>query len=226
MRFLMILQHKINLRKCMICQIYSDFHPRNEGSSCLKGALACVNTNIYKKCLSNIFKLFFEKKVIKNPSLIPLRVGGRGWWTPTLIFSEVGYISAPVLVFINPFSANPPKWSNKLEQFVGNLAGNCLSVFDRFVEFAIKGLLNLFYFVLICFDIFQYFAATAPIELKWNIEQKQIKVFCRSKHYIKNFFLPLENVLENFMKKTILLKKSYTNFARRICYHQFARYCQ
>ena len=40
---------------CIICQIYLDFHPRNEEPSCLKGACGCVNTNIFGKCLSNIF---------------------------------------------------------------------------------------------------------------------------------------------------------------------------
>ena len=71
------------------------------------------------------------------------------------------YIFASVLVFINTLSANPAKWSNKLKQFVGNLATNCLSVFDHFVEFTFKGLLILFYFVLFYFDAFQYFAANA-----------------------------------------------------------------
>ena len=41
---------------------------------------------------------------------------------------------------INPLSANPTKWSNTLKQFVGKLPTNCLSVFDHFVEFALKGL--------------------------------------------------------------------------------------
>ena len=40
----------------------------------------------------------------------------------------------------NPFSANFTKWSNTLKQFVGNLATNCLSVFDHFVGLALKGL--------------------------------------------------------------------------------------
>ena len=31
------------------------------------------------------------------------------------------------------------KWSNKLKRFVGNLATNCLSVFDHLVKFALKG---------------------------------------------------------------------------------------
>ena len=34
---------------------------------------------------------------------------------------------------INPFRANPTKWSNTLKQFVDNLPTNCLSVFDHFV---------------------------------------------------------------------------------------------
>ena len=43
---------------------------------------------------------------------------------------------------INPLSANPTKWSNTLKQFVGNLPTNCLSVFDDFVNLALKGLNN------------------------------------------------------------------------------------
>ena len=38
----------------------------------------------------------------------------------------------------NPFSANFTKWSNTPKQFVGNLPTNCVSVFDHFVELALK----------------------------------------------------------------------------------------
>ena len=41
---------------------------------------------------------------------------------------------------INPLGANPIKWSNTLKQFVGNLATNCLGVFDHFVKLALRGL--------------------------------------------------------------------------------------
>ena len=41
---------------------------------------------------------------------------------------------------INPLSTNLRKWSNTLKQLVGNLPMNCLSVFDHFVELALKGL--------------------------------------------------------------------------------------
>ena len=44
------------------------------------------------------------------------------------------------IIFINPLSANPIKWSNTLKQFVGKLPTNCLSVFDHFVKLAFKGL--------------------------------------------------------------------------------------
>ena len=40
----------------------------------------------------------------------------------------------------NTLSANPTKWSNTLKQFIGKLPTNCLSVFDRFVGLALKGL--------------------------------------------------------------------------------------
>ena len=39
-----------------------------------------------------------------------------------------------------PLSANFTKWSNTLEQFVGKLPANCLSVFVYFVGLAPKGL--------------------------------------------------------------------------------------
>ena len=41
---------------------------------------------------------------------------------------------------LNPLSANPTKWSNKLKQFVGSLPTNCLSVFDHFVGLVLKAL--------------------------------------------------------------------------------------
>ena len=40
----------------------------------------------------------------------------------------------------NPLSANPEKWSNTLKQIVGNLPTICLSVFDHFMNLALKGL--------------------------------------------------------------------------------------
>ena len=42
---------------------------------------------------------------------------------------------------VNPLSTNPAKWSNTLKQFVGNLPTNCLSVFDHFMNLALKGLM-------------------------------------------------------------------------------------
>ena len=35
---------------------------------------------------------------------------------------------------------NATKWPNTLEQFIGNLPTNCLSLFDHFVKLALKGL--------------------------------------------------------------------------------------
>ena len=43
---------------------------------------------------------------------------------------------------INPLNANPEKWSNTLNQIVGNLPTICLSVFDHFMNLALKGLNN------------------------------------------------------------------------------------
>ena len=41
---------------------------------------------------------------------------------------------------VNLLSTNFIKWSNTLKQFVGKFPTNCLSVFDHFVGFTIKGL--------------------------------------------------------------------------------------
>ena len=43
------------------------------------------------------------------------------------------------LIF-NSLSANPEKWSNTLKQIVRNLLTICLSVFDHFMNLALKGL--------------------------------------------------------------------------------------
>ena len=40
---------------------------------------------------------------------------------------------------LNPLSAKFTKWPNTLKQFVGKLPTNCLSVFDHFVNLALKG---------------------------------------------------------------------------------------
>ena len=40
---------------------------------------------------------------------------------------------------LNPLSAYPTKWLNTLEQFVGKLPTNCLSVFDHFWDWRLKG---------------------------------------------------------------------------------------
>ena len=42
----------------------------------------------------------------------------------------------------NPLNANPEKWSNTLKQIVGNLPTICLSVFDHFMNLALKGLIR------------------------------------------------------------------------------------
>ena len=45
-----------------------------------------------------------------------------------------------ICLAVNPLTANPTKWSNTLKQFVGKLTTNCLSVFDHFVNLALKEL--------------------------------------------------------------------------------------
>ena len=46
----------------------------------------------------------------------------------------------PLMLTVNPLNANPEKWPNTLKQIVGNLPTICLSVFDHFMNLALKGL--------------------------------------------------------------------------------------
>ena len=62
---------------------------------------------------------------------------------------------------VNPLSANPPKWSNTLKQFVGNFPTNCLGVFDHFVWLAFKGLSSRAY-------VIQKFNQRLIIEMRKN----------------------------------------------------------
>ena len=49
-------------------------------------------------------------------------------------------INSKKFININPLSANAEKWSNTLKQIVGSLPTICLSVFDNFMNLALKGL--------------------------------------------------------------------------------------
>ena len=57
-----------------------------------------------------------------------------------------------IMVGVNSLSAKFIKWSNTLKQFVGKLPANCLSVFDHFVELALKGLILLLKLTEACYS--------------------------------------------------------------------------
>ena len=58
-----------------------------------------------------------------------------------LFYNEISCLHLKISLFhVNPLSANPEKWSNTLKQIVGNLPTICLSVFDHFINLALKGL--------------------------------------------------------------------------------------
>ena len=52
-----------------------------------------------------------------------------------------------IITDINPLNANPEKWSNTLKQIVGDLPTICLSVFDHFMNVALKGLRKSVFFI-------------------------------------------------------------------------------
>ena len=49
-----------------------------------------------------------------------------------------------IKISYNPLNINPEKWSSTLKQIVGNLPTICLSVFDHFMNLALKGLKSLY----------------------------------------------------------------------------------
>ena len=58
---------------------------------------------------------------------------------------------------LNPLNANPEKWSNTLKQIVGKLPTICLSVFDHFMNLALKGLKLLYLLETRSFEALMYF---------------------------------------------------------------------
>ena len=65
-------------------------------------------------------------------------------FTKKLEFKKALILKSEEYSDIIPLSANPEKWSNTLKQCVGNLPTNCLSVFDHFMNSALKGLSIIF----------------------------------------------------------------------------------
>ena len=91
------------------------------------------------------------KNALRSPLIKPKCSGSPLlWFFCNFQVSLVGR-EVPVMLFLhiflatcydfNPLSANPTKLPNTLKQLVGILPTNCLSVFDHFVELALKGLI-------------------------------------------------------------------------------------
>ena len=104
----------------------------------------CVPEQCSAEDVTNIFVNLSKRKFwCKNPwrfhtNQYDLSAGlNRHFACCTYWLLEVQWVSFCDTVEVNPLSANPTKWS---KQFVGNLAANCLSVFDHFMKLALKGL--------------------------------------------------------------------------------------
>ena len=74
------------------------------------------------------------------------------------------------MIYFNPISPNPTKWSNTLKQFVSSLAMKCVSVFYHFMRFWLKGLTTL-----IAFHICGLRRTQDPHKyLRWKALQQQL----------------------------------------------------
>ena len=78
----------------------------------------------------------------------PVHVSDVSFYTPCKCQNTRGFLIFSGTIegdqwhgWVNPLSANPTKWSTTLKQFIGKLPTNCLSVFDHFVGFVLKGLI-------------------------------------------------------------------------------------
>ena len=65
----------------------------------------------------------------------------------SFLFTDVNFYAN----IVNPLNANPEKLSNTLKQIVGNLSTICLSVFDHFMNLALKVLMQFVVSNFICF---------------------------------------------------------------------------
>ena len=98
--------------------------------------LALFKTSL--RCIVMFESLFFtykQQRNIKRYVSVPLLEKHTARW---LVDTQNEKVDAYEGWIINPLSASPTKWSNPLKQFVGKLPTNCLSVFDHFVELALK----------------------------------------------------------------------------------------
>ena len=108
-----------------------EFFPLTKDVACRKKI--CVKMSYFIKI--SMITILFSKFLVDFLRNNIRRFG----FTIMCMFGElkVAFLRA---VILNPLSANITKWSNTLKQFIGNLPTNCLSVFDYFVELALKGL--------------------------------------------------------------------------------------
>ena len=100
----------------------------------------------------------------------------------------------------NTLSVNPTKWSNTLQEFVGNLPTNISSVFDHFVGLAVKGLTEI-----LSQDNQQFFSLVIKLIQKWLWWCPKVR-FCWHQIWWE-FINKIENILRQSHKVTITSSK-------------------
>ena len=104
---------------------------------------------VIRNCQWNSISMFFNASAEDGLSLIFAllnTIGEMGHDVPLLSFYfKLPFQNESILIkssLINPLNANPEKWSNTPKQIVGNLPTICLSVFDHFMNLALKVLIK------------------------------------------------------------------------------------
>ena len=109
-----------------------------------RSATYFFKTVLNKASVWSMMQLMYWLTCINVHSVIPDRKKKALLIFAFTVFLAVSLHSSRIdFIMFNPLSANPMKWSNTLKLFVGKLLTNCLSVFDHFVKFALKGLVFL-----------------------------------------------------------------------------------
>ena len=80
------------------------------------------------------------------PALLFIPSSDSGSWCHNFQIVFLYFCVCSSYLFTNPLSANPTNRTNTLKQFVGILPMNCFTVFEHFVELALKGLICVFFF--------------------------------------------------------------------------------
>ena len=119
------------------------------------------------------------------------------------LYLKLMVVMSDKIIDVNPLSTNFTKWSNILNQFVGYLPTNCLSVFGHLVGLALKGL-SLSNFKVVIFPE-KYF------HTKISGKQEISRPFFKTRGFQSNSYLTRVSYFCDITTDSYMLKVNNTN---------------